>query len=262
MPQTFDERLVIDKAKQGSIIYNEHLIRYQFASQLVQGKTVLDIACGSGYGSKLLAQAGAAKVIALDASQSVINEAQKNFFHDKIEFRVGEAEKIALEENTIDLAVSLETIEHLPEEEVFLRELARVVKPDGLVVISTPNKKISQEKNPYHFKEFTRQEFERSLKRYFPFCLMINQSNALASYLKISAKQQGNIIMTSQAEPIYFLAVCSKKELPYLSDYNLVSLNPSALNNLYNNPGFKMVNQIYSLIVKIPGLKKFLNLLK
>ncbi len=256
MTHTFDERLVIDEEKQGNIIYNEHLIRYQFASRLVQGKIVLDIACGSGYGSKMLAEAGATKVIAMDASELAINNAKKNFQNNNIEYKRGDATKIALEKNSVDLVVSMETIEHLSDVDGFLQELARIIKDEGIVLISTPNKVVSKNKNSFHFQEFTKEEFENVLKEYFQYYKIIDQYNGIASYLKINDSKEAEIVMTNQVEPVFFLAICSKAELPILFVKDIVSLNPLALNNLYNNKGFKIVNKIYSFLIKIPGMKK------
>ncbi|MBU0636981.1 class I SAM-dependent methyltransferase [Patescibacteria group bacterium] len=257
----FDERLVIDEIKQENIIYNEHLIRYQFVSKLVLGKTVLDIACGSGYGSKMLAKAGAIKVIAIDASQSAIENAKKNFQHNNIEYKIGDATKTGLEKNTVDLIVSMETIEHLSDVEGFLQELARVVKDDGLVIISTPNKEVSECQNPFHFREYAEKEFDSILKKYFQYCLIIKQYNCIASCLKINNSENGEFVLTNHAKPTFFLAICSKKELGNLPICNIASLNPMALNNLYNNVGLKIVNKIYLILIKIPGMKKILEFL-
>ena len=68
----FDERLIPDNDSQTNIIYNEHLVRYQLAAKLARGKKVLDIACGSGYGANILAEAGAAQVIAVDISSEAV----------------------------------------------------------------------------------------------------------------------------------------------------------------------------------------------
>lgn len=258
----FDERLVIDKEKQSNIIYNEHLVRYEFASKLVVGKIALDIACGSGYGSKILAEAGATKVIAMDVSQLAINDAQKNFQHNNIEYKVGDATNTGLEKGSIDLVVSMETIEHLSDIDAFLQELERVVKDEGLVIISTPNIKVSKCKNPFHLKEFNKEEFVDILKKYFQHCVIIGQYNAIASYLKINDNKEGEVELINHIEPEFFLAVCSKKELPALSVKNIGSLNALALKNLYNNFGFKSFNKIYSILVKIPGMKKFIEIFK
>lgn len=253
---TFDERLVIDNKTEGNIIHNEHLVRYQFASGLIRGKVVLDIACGSGYGSKMLAEAGAAKVIAMDVSNETIESAKKDFGHPNVEFRAGDATKIGLKEKTVDAVVSFETIEHLSEVGKYLAELKRVVKDEGLVLISTPNKAVSGAINPFHFQEFTKHEFEAVLKEHFPHCFVVPQYNAIASFLKINDSDDAKIQMTNEAEPVFFLAVCSKKELPMPDVRNRMSLNPVALNNLYNNPGLKLADKAYSLACKVPGVTK------
>jgi len=262
MPTTFEERLDIDEETGGNIIYNEHLVRYQLASSFVKGKRVLDIACGSGYGSKMLAEAGAEKVIAMDASAAAIKSAKKNFFRDNIEYRAGDAENIGLEENTIDVAVSFETIEHLKNADKFLKELSRVVKDDGVVMISTPNKAVSGQINPYHHKEYTKEEFTDALSRYFPQLKIVKQYNAISTFLRVDEGREGRISVTSHAAPVFFVAICSKIALPDLQIENTASFNPVALENLYNNPGFKLVNSIYSFLMKIPGMKRVFKVLK
>ena len=79
MRNTFDERLVPDDSAKQHIIYDEHLIRYELAKEFVKDKTVLDIACGSGYGTKILAEAGAREVEGIDISEEAIISARKNY---------------------------------------------------------------------------------------------------------------------------------------------------------------------------------------
>lgn len=258
---TFEERLILDNSSRSNVIYDEHLLRYDFAKEFVKGKVVLDIACGSGYGSKILAEAGATKVIAVDVDAGALESARKNHFHEAIEYKAGDAADIGLEEKTVDTAVSFETIEHLEDSETFLKELSRVVKDDGLVIISTPNVKVSGAKNPFHFKEFEKEEFASALKRYFPNLVMAEQTNAVASFLKISGTKQAEISLTNPGEPSFFVAICSKSPI-VLPVADRVSLNPQALENLYKNPGKVLADKAYTLLSKVPGAKKVFDLLR
>src|SRR3989344_3543998 len=86
MGTTFDERLILDESTESSLIYDEHLVRYQLAKEYARAKNVLDAACGSGYGAYLLAAAGAAKVWAIDLDAAVIEAARQRYFDERIEF--------------------------------------------------------------------------------------------------------------------------------------------------------------------------------
>ncbi len=259
MANTFDERFVSDIGSRKNIIYDEHMIRYGLAKRFVQGKTVLDIACGSGYGSDILAKAGAKKVIGMDVDEDALNGARKKFVYDNLEFKKGNG--LNLGEYGFDVVISFETIEHLQEGERFLSELAKAAKDDGLVIISTPNKDVFLEKNPYHLKEYDREEFENLLKKYFSDFRIIEQHNGMASFLKMGG-DGSDVIFSNESKPAYFVAICSKKGLPDLPKENFFSINEAALENLHNNPGMRMVNAIYSLLVKIPGSRTLIKIIK
>ena len=144
-------------------LYKEHKIRYLFAKKFIKGKVVLDIACGNGYGTYLLANSEAKFVYGIDNSRKAIDYAKKNHDQKNISFNLGNAEKINLKNNSIDLVVSFETIEHLKYPNKFLNEVKRILKPNGLFILSTPNREISYEDNPYHLKEYTLPELNMLL---------------------------------------------------------------------------------------------------
>ena len=255
----FDERLVITEENRANIIYDEHLVRYQLAAQAAKGKNILDIACGSGYGAKILAQAGAAKVTAIDQSLEAITKAKQNYSATNIEYKVGDAENFGEADGAFDLVTSFETIEHLKNPEKYLAEIARVLKREGIFLVSTPNREIFGQKNPYHWHEFTRSEFEEILKKYFKNILILEQTNGIASLIK--SGETGKIYFFDSGKPLYFIAACSNNDvrLPDLFKESVVSVNPTALERLRNNPVVNLSDSIYSLIVKIPGIRKFFN---
>lgn len=156
------ERMVPESS--GSSTFWEHVYRYAFASRFVKGKRVLDIACGEGYGAAALQKAGAAHVIGVDISESVCLHARNKY---RLDARQGTAEQIPLLSKSIDLVVSFETIEHVPNPSRFLDECVRVLVPEGRVIISTPKKGTYSwpggAQNPHHCSEMTEEEFSSAL---------------------------------------------------------------------------------------------------
>ena len=144
----------------GKRLIQEHLTRYQFATPFVQDKIVVDIACGTGYGSKLLANAGAKQVIGIDNDQQAIGIAEKKYQAKNLSYVIGDAEKLSLKTSSIDMIVSFETIEHFVYPQRFLHEIKRILKPDGMLILSTPNQALSYRDNPFHVKEYTYHEFQ------------------------------------------------------------------------------------------------------
>lgn len=145
----------------------EHIYRYRFAIPYVQDKRVLDIACGEGYGSAALQQAGAASIIGVDISLEACEHASQRY---GIQTKVGDAKKIPLPDKSLDVVVSFETIEHTDNPNLFLDECVRVLIPGGKLVISTPNldsRDASATKNPFHLKELSAEEFVAALKNRF-----------------------------------------------------------------------------------------------
>lgn len=155
------------------VTYQEHVNRYVFASKFIKDKIVLDVACGTGYGSKYLLRKGARKVVGLDISIDAIKYAkeQYNINNEGLSFVCGNAIDLPFPDNYFDVIVSFETIEHLKEYRKFLLECKRVLKDGGLFICSTPNKRVSsphteKPKNPFHVKEFYPEEFNSLLAEY------------------------------------------------------------------------------------------------
>lgn len=157
-----------------SRLQNDHLERYQFVLNYTKNKKVLDIACGTGYGSHLVASNGAKFVYGKDIQEESIKYAKENFKKENLNFNICDATKLDLGDNSIDVVISFETIEHIKIDrvEIYLRELKRVLKDDGIIIISTPNKRVvspfsKKPKNIYHTKEYTIYELKCLLKNYF-----------------------------------------------------------------------------------------------
>src|SRR5208283_2387821 len=157
----------------GEIAY-EHWHRYAFARRFVQGKRVLDAACGEGYGTALLG-AFAKSAVGIDVDLATINHASATYGEGtRVRFMPTSCTGLPLPSASLDVIVSFETIEHLSGEEQpdMLSEFARVLAPDGLLVISSPNKRLYSDArdyvNPYHLRELYRDELSQLLGRRFP----------------------------------------------------------------------------------------------
>jgi len=165
------ERINIEQEK-SNILLRKHISRYEFASRYVKNMIVLDIACGTGYGTALLANAGAKKVIGVDISKDAINFSKRTYQNSIIEFIVGDALNLRLSEN-VDIVVSFETIEHLEDPEKFLKNVINHLKQNGRFIVSTPIRKYgtisTKPKNPFHLREWNENEFISLLSKYFRF---------------------------------------------------------------------------------------------
>jgi ubiquinone/menaquinone biosynthesis C-methylase UbiE len=167
------ERVVEGKTPER--IWSDHKARYEFAAEYVKDKIVLDISCGTGYGSKILYKRGAAKVIGIDISSDSIDFAVANYKTKGIDFEVGNILSIPYPENYYDVITCFETIEHINSQEKVLSELKRVLKPNGLLIISSPNRKLTspfksikdKPNNRFHIVEYTEEEFAELLGKYF-----------------------------------------------------------------------------------------------
>ena len=162
----------------------EHLHRYAIALSLVENKVVIDIASGEGYGSNLLANK-AASVTGIDISKEAIAHAQQKYKKDNLAYLHGSATQIPLEDHSIDVVVSFETIEHLDQHEEMMTEIKRVLKKDGVLIISSPDKKYYSDipgyQNPYHVKELYSDEFNSLVSKYFNNVIPLNQKTIVGS---------------------------------------------------------------------------------
>ncbi len=224
------ERLTSEFGGQTEI---EHLHRYLLARHLCRDRRVLDIAAGEGYGSALLAQV-ATGVIGVEVAADVVEHARANYRRDNLEYRVGDAREIPVEDASVDVVVSFETIEHFAAHDRFLAEIRRVLRPGGLLVISTPDRDnyspADQPANPFHALELTRPEFATLLQARFANVGMWWQRPMIGSALMPGPETPavpGSLCFERRGErhfeasagyarPLYLLALCSDAPLPAL----------------------------------------------
>ena len=164
----------------------EHLHRYLLACELAAGKTVLDIACGDGYGSAMLARY-AAQVTGVDIDTPTVERARGKYVADNLRFLQGSATDMPLEDDSVDLVVSFETIEHLTEQDRMLCEIRRVLRPEGFLLISSPDKyeysDVPGYHNEFHLKELYCQEFEELLQKHFSRHALLGQRVVFGSLI-------------------------------------------------------------------------------
>ena len=224
------ERLIPEKHHR-SLAYGEHMSRYRSVMNIVKNKVVLDIASGTGYGTYMMAQ-DAKKVIGVDISQDAIDYSIEHYSSKNIEYKCGGAYKIPVQDNSIDIVVSLETIEHLDKPEIFVKEVKRVLRKDGLFVVSTPNDDQFVEGNEFHVHQFQLPELKKLTVKYFKNIKYYYQLSYYATALMdeknlVSDKAKINQVTKSftqnKKDSIYYVAVCSDEDI---SDVNL-------LNNCY-----------------------------
>jgi len=160
------ERIAPDK-KQSAFWLRQHIGRYVFAAQFANG-TVLDIACGPGYGAKYLMNSVAKTVVGGDYSEQAIQHARLHYSQDGLSFLRLDAQQLPFRDNSFDVVVSLETIEHLERYKDFLHACKQMLKEDGIFICSTPNSRATLgSRDPYHFKEFSVGEFYELIAGYF-----------------------------------------------------------------------------------------------
>jgi SAM-dependent methyltransferase len=174
------ERL-IPATQHGELVHAEHLARYRLAAQLARGRRVLDVACGEGYGTAMLNDAGATESVGVDIDATTIADAERRYAGSS--FSVGDVTELRFEDGRFDLVVSFETIEHVKEPERALDELSRVLADDGLLLVSTPNKHQYLVENEFHEREFTHEEFVELLAARFPVVEVLLQHNWNASLI-------------------------------------------------------------------------------
>jgi O-antigen biosynthesis protein len=159
------ERIV--PGETAEILFRQHEERYVFAAQYVVGRKVLDVACGTGVGTSFLRAVGAHKVWGLDIDSSTIVFARSRYID--CDFAQGDATDMFLPDCSVDVVVSFETLEHLKDQQKFLLECNRVLRPRGILLCSTPNESLSRwgKENPFHFRELTIAEFHDLLASIF-----------------------------------------------------------------------------------------------
>ena len=225
----------------------EHLHRYAFARELVAGRRVLDAACGEGYGSALLAGSAAA-VTGVDRSEDSVAHAGSRYQAVNLDFRVADCLNLPFADEHFDCVVSFETLEHLADHDGLMREFRRVLRPDGFLMLSSPDKMVYSEKlqnrNEFHVRELYRDELESLLREHFPAYRLYGQKLLFQSAIwsldgaaGVGLLQDNGSEVEARAalghEPVYFIALCAAAETCLPPVANGLSLFDDAGESVY-----------------------------
>jgi ubiquinone/menaquinone biosynthesis C-methylase UbiE len=228
----------------------EHLHRYSLAFPFANEKIVLDIACGDGYGTALLADV-AYKVEGVDLDSKTIEYASKKYLRQNINFTIGDILNIPFEDNFFDLIICFETFEHLDEHDRLLNEVKRVLKDDGILIMSTPEKSVYSDarnySNKFHKKELYLNEYKDLLKNHFNYNQFLYQKFIVASLIYEPTKNgimeiNGNydsIAINKEFQPKYMVSISSKYKLDLIgssifNDVNQIDLIVNKIKSSYD----------------------------
>jgi ubiquinone/menaquinone biosynthesis C-methylase UbiE len=201
----------------------EHLHRYAVARDFCGGRTVLDIASGEGYGASLLA-AVAAFVYGVEISCDAVDHARTKYRAPNLSFLVGDAAAIPIDDHSVDVITCFETIEHLEKHEQMFAEFRRVLKPTGLLILSTPESSIYRRRDPdnkFHCKEIDQAELR----------------NLVSSHFRHACYYTQMLVVGSLISPV--TDACSKMQY-YSGSFSGIR-NELTEQGLFNQPFFNLV---------------------
>jgi GT2 family glycosyltransferase/SAM-dependent methyltransferase len=220
------------------VVY-EHFHRYMWAARLVEGRKVLDLGSGEGFGAAILA-GFAAHVVGVDVDERTVEHSKLNYGGKNLEFRVGTALDLsAFGDGSFGAVVAFEIIEHVQDQERVLDEVARLLGDDGVLVVSTPDRRLYSEAtgqhNPFHERELALEEFQALLATQFPHIASWGQRTITGSHLHglngrqrdAGAPEQPDFYIERSGDEwreagdpaaLYVVAVASKSPLPEMAD--------------------------------------------
>ena len=167
----------------GELLEAEHVARYRWAAPLAAGRRVLDAGCGMGYGAAMLLTSGASEVVGVDLAEAVLDAALPTMPAGVV-LEVGDVRALDAEDGSFGLVVCMEAIEHIEDPDAVLDELARVLAPDGFLALSSPNRALSDGRNPHHHHEYTADELERALATRFRHVRLVGQRTFTGSVVE------------------------------------------------------------------------------
>jgi 2-polyprenyl-3-methyl-5-hydroxy-6-metoxy-1,4-benzoquinol methylase len=165
----------------GQLIEAEHVIRYALGARLCVGKQVLDAGCGVGWGTLLLLESGAAGASGIDIDLEAVEDARTRV--PNADIRQGDLATLPWPDESFDLVVCFEALEHVQQQERVLDELVRVLRPSGILMVSSPNPRVYPAGNPFHVHELTPEELQAAVQSRLPHVILLRQHEQMASVL-------------------------------------------------------------------------------
>ncbi len=222
------------------VVY-EHMHRYLWAATVVAGRRVLDLGSGEGFGASILSAGEETEVVGIDIDERTVEHAQLNWAGPRTSFKVGNVLDLSeFEDGSFGAVVAFEVIEHVDEQERVLAEVARVLADDGVLIISTPDRRLYSDAtgqvNPYHRHELTYEEFSALLEGPFPHVAVWGQRTITGSHLGALGSTAEELSdteffieragdewrMASEPAALYLVALASRSELPDVSSSSVL----------------------------------------
>jgi O-antigen biosynthesis protein len=166
----------------GGLMEAEHRARYWWAAQWVPGKRVLDAGCGTGYGTAMLADGRPDSLVGVDISDDAVADAREKLGED-VEFVRADVHDLPFDTASFDVVACFEVIEHLDRQPDAIAELKRLLRPGGVLLISSPNRDVYTPGNPHHVREYRPEELRSELEARFENVKLYRQHPWLASAL-------------------------------------------------------------------------------
>jgi SAM-dependent methyltransferase len=171
--QDTGERVIPEESRTGFARINliRHRVAHLYAIRRIQGsRRVLDVGCGTGYGSAMVASR-AGEVVGIDSSEEAVARARARHRLDNLEFITMPATELSFPDESFDAVYSIQVTEHIEDVELHLSEVVRVLRPGGRFVVATPNRLTyspSGLHNVFHVREYDARELEALLASFFP----------------------------------------------------------------------------------------------
>ncbi|MDQ3587048.1 MAG: class I SAM-dependent methyltransferase [Actinomycetota bacterium] len=217
----------------GSLLEAEHEARYRWAAEMVRDREVLDAGCGVGYGTAAIAAAGARRAVGLDISEAAVLDARDRF-GSVGEFVVGDVHELPFGDGSFDVVVCFGTVVRASDPKRALDELRRVLRPEGLLLLSVPNAAVYPAGNPFHLHEYLPDELAKALTRRFVNLRLYRQQSHVASLVcddgtfaepapeqDLSARVR-KLARGRPGEELYTIAAASDTSLPDMSTLALI----------------------------------------
>lgn len=160
------KELMKKKLSYFDLLYIRHMCAYKFAVPYIKNEIVLDLGCGSGYGTYYLSTKDLKQIIGIDISKEAIEYSKREYFNDNLQYEIMDSSKLAFKKNSFDVVICFQVIEHIDNLDHFLSDIHRTTK---MFIVSTPNKKTFNDagRNPFHVREFYLNDLQVLLQSVF-----------------------------------------------------------------------------------------------